>query len=243
MRQLLNHTSGLAENGRLPEVHGRLGHRVIPAREQVRLADAQPRSFAPGAGWNYTNTGYLVAGLLIERLTGHELGQVLADRLFRPLHLTATSFEPQPGIPAGIAHGYWPGGHQRGRCHRKCRRRCLGRRCDRVHRRRRGPLYAALLSGRVLPAGLLAQMRTTVTPTQPGYGNGYGLGLMRFDLPCGPAWGHEGNLFSYTAMAFASSDGHRVAVVLVNGFTGPSGSLERVLMAMQHAVDVAYCHH
>ena len=100
--------------------------------------------------------------------------------------------------------------------------------------------YAALLSGRVLPATLLAQMRTTVTPTQPGYGNGYGLGLMRFDLPCGPAWGHEGNLFTYTAMAFASSDGHRAAVVLVNGFTGPS--LDNVFTAMQRAAEAAYCH-
>ena len=100
--------------------------------------------------------------------------------------------------------------------------------------------YAALLSGGVLPATLLAQMRTTVTPTQPGYGNGYGLGLMRFDLPCGPAWGHEGNLFTYTAMAFASSDGHRVAVVLVNGFTGPS--LDNVFSAMQRAAEAAYCH-
>ena len=84
----------------------------------------------------------------------------------------------------------------------------------------------------MLPATLLAQMRTTVTPAQPGYGNGYGLGLMRFDLPCGPAWGHGGNLFTYTAMAFASSDGHR-GVVLVNGFTGPS--LEDVFTAMQRA--------
>ena len=63
---------------------------------------------------------------------------------------------------------------------------------------------------------------------------------MRFDLPCGPAWGHEGNLFTYTAMAFASSDGHRVAVVLVNGFTRPS--LDNVFTAMQRAAEAAYRH-
>ena len=58
VRQLLNHTSGLAQSARLPEVQrAALDTGVIPAREQVRLADAQPRSFAPGAGWNYTNTG------------------------------------------------------------------------------------------------------------------------------------------------------------------------------------------
>lgn len=58
VRQLLNHTSGLAQSARLPEVQrAALDTGVIPAREQVRLADAQPRSFASGAGWNYTNTG------------------------------------------------------------------------------------------------------------------------------------------------------------------------------------------
>ena len=241
VRQLLNHTSGLADTGSLPAVRDARDTGAIAPRTQVRLADAEPRRFAPGAGRAYTNTGYLVLGLLIERLTGHDLGQVLAARLFRPLHLTATSFEPQPGIPAGIAHGYRPGfgvgavdvtesvggGAWAGGA--------IVSTAGDVAR-----FYAALLSGRVLPATLLAQMRTTVTPAQPGYGNGYGLGLMRFDLPCGPAWGHEGNLFTYTAMAFASSDGHRVAVVLVNGFTGPS--LDNVFTAMQRAAEAAYCH-
>ena len=109
VRQLLNHTSGLAETGSLPAVQDARDTGAIPPGTQVRLADAEPRRFAPGTGWAYTNTDYLVLGLLIERLTGHDLGQVLAARLFRPLHLTATSFEPQPGIPAGIAHGYRPG--------------------------------------------------------------------------------------------------------------------------------------
>ena len=244
VRELLNHTSGLAQSARLPEVQRAARDTgVILASEQVRLADAQPRSFAPGAGWDYTNTGYLVAGLLIERLTGHRLGQVLADRLFRPLHLTATTFEPQPGIPAGIAHGYWPG---------------PGTGAVDVTESVGGGVwaagaivstasdvarfYAALLSGRVLPAGLLAQMRSTVTPTRSGYGDGYGLGLARFDLACGPAWGLAGNLGSYTAAAAAAPDGHRVAVVLVNGFTGPSGSNERVFTAMAHAAAAAYCH-
>ena len=85
-------------------------------------------------------------------------------------------------------------------------------------------------------------MRTTVTPTEPGYGDGYGLGLMRFDLPCGPAWGHGGNLGSYTAMAIAAPDGHLVAVVLVNGFTtGPSDDNGRVFAAMAQAAAAAYC--
>jgi D-alanyl-D-alanine carboxypeptidase len=243
VRELLNHTSGLVQSARLPEVQrAARDNGVVPASEQVRLAGAQPRSFAPGTGWNYTNTGYLVAGLLIERVTGQRLGQVLADRLFGPLHLTATTFEPQPGIPAGIAHGYWPGPGSGAVDATESvgggawAAGAIVSTASDVAR-----FYAALLSGRVLPARLLAQMRSTVTPTQGGYGDAYGLGLARFDLPCGPAWGHIGNLASYTAVAAAAPDGHRVAVVLVNGFTRPPGSNERVLMTMLHAAGVAYC--
>ena len=240
VRQLLNHTSGLADDAEdLPAVQQAGASGAIPPREQVRLADAAPRSFAPGAGWHYTNTGYHVLGLLIERLTGHDL----AARLFGPLHLAATSFEPQPGIPAGIAHGYWPGW---GRPAVDATNSVGGgawaagatvSTAGDVAR-----FYAALLSGRVLPAGLVDQMRSTVTPTKPGYGDGYGLGLMRFDLPCGPAWGHGGNLGSYTSMAIAAPEGHRVAVVLVNGFTtGPSDDNGRVFAAMAQAAAAAYC--
>jgi D-alanyl-D-alanine carboxypeptidase len=99
---------------------------------------------------------------------------------------------------------------------------------------------AALLSGRVVPARLLTQMRSTTR--SPGYADGYGLGLARFDLPCGPAWGLQGNLFSYVAIAEAAPDGHHGAVVLVNGYTGMPGSLGRVFTAMKHAADTAYCH-
>ena len=114
-----------------------------------------------------------MAGLLIERLTGQRLGQVLADRLFRPLHLTATTFEPQPGIPAGIAHGYWPGpginavDATEGVGGGVWAAGAIVSTASDVAR-----FYAALLSGLLLPAGLLAQMRSTitVTPTQPVYG-------------------------------------------------------------------------
>lgn len=110
VRELLNHTSGLADSSELPAIqYAAQNGGTVPAREQIRLANAEPRSLAAGARWQYSNTGYLVAGLLIERLTGQPLGQVLTSRLFRPLHLSATTFEPQPGIPAGIAHGYWAG--------------------------------------------------------------------------------------------------------------------------------------
>jgi D-alanyl-D-alanine carboxypeptidase len=241
VRELLNHTSGLADSGKLRAVKQARDTGSVPVRKQVRLVNAEHRSFAPGARWKYSNTDYLVAGLLIERLTGHDLGQVLTSRLFGPLHLTATTFEPQPGIPAGIAHSYRPGwGIPAVDVTESVGGGAWASGAIVSTARDVARFYAALLSGRVVPAGLLTQMRSTTR--SPGYADGYGLGLARFDLPCGPAWGLQGNLFSYVAIAEAAPDGHHGAVVLVNGYTGMPGSFGRVFTAMKHAADTAYCH-
>ncbi len=58
VRQLLNHTSGLADSVELPAVEQARDTRAVPVREQVRLASVERRSFPPGAGWKYSNTAY-----------------------------------------------------------------------------------------------------------------------------------------------------------------------------------------
>ena len=99
VRQFLNHTSGLigfpdeAAFQRFRE-EPRL---YVPPREAVAFATTSPELFEPGAGWAYTNAGYEVLGLLVERVTGDSLGHVLAQRIFEPLQLRHTSLEPHPG--------------------------------------------------------------------------------------------------------------------------------------------------
>jgi D-alanyl-D-alanine carboxypeptidase len=96
VRELLNHTSGLADSGELRAVKQARDTGSVPVRKQVRLVNAEHRSFAPGARWKYSNTDYLVAGLLIERLTGHDLGQVLTSRLFGPSSHSPASQRASP---------------------------------------------------------------------------------------------------------------------------------------------------
>ncbi|GAA1243045.1 hypothetical protein GCM10009665_37290 [Kitasatospora nipponensis] len=74
----------------------------------------------------------------------------------------------------------------------------------------------ALLSGRLLPAAQLAEMRTTVPedPRQPA-GDGYGLGLRRAVLPCGTVWGHDGQAAGYSSQAYTDAQGRGTVTVLV----------------------------
>src|SRR4051812_46494863 len=94
LRQLLNHTSGVPDNQDAVDaemLRGNLTRSWTP-RELIALVAGKQPDFAPGAGWAYSNTNYMLAGLMIERVTGHSLGAELTRRVFAPLHLRDTSF-------------------------------------------------------------------------------------------------------------------------------------------------------
>jgi len=110
IRQLLNHTSGLADfecdpTVLAPYLAGDLGHPWAP-RKLVQIAVSHPPLFAPGTDESYSSTNYLLAGLIVEARTGHTLGSELSRRIFQPLHLRATSFPTTARMPSPHAHGY-----------------------------------------------------------------------------------------------------------------------------------------
>ena len=110
VRQLLDHTSGLfdyTEDPRVfaPYLAGNLDFRWQP-RQLVRIAVSHPPLFPPGAAWSYSNTGYVLVGMIIEAATSHRLEAELQRRIFRPLRLDATSFATGSAIDGAHAHGY-----------------------------------------------------------------------------------------------------------------------------------------
>src|SRR4051794_5105097 len=112
VRELLNHTSGLYDyvnDGDTtvfePLLQGDLGHVWAP-RGLVAVAVKPPPHFPPGARWRYSNTGYVVLGLIVEAATGHSVGAELQQRIFGPLGLHRTSFDSAPSIAGAHAHGY-----------------------------------------------------------------------------------------------------------------------------------------
>lgn len=115
LRMLLNHTSGIFNYFEHPLyeslVFGRPDHAWTPA--EILSEFARDPYFAPGDGFHYSNTGFIVLGLIIEAATGNSLGDELRTRFFEPLELTGTYFQGDGAHP-GAASGYLrlAGGHR-----------------------------------------------------------------------------------------------------------------------------------
>jgi D-alanyl-D-alanine carboxypeptidase len=91
IRELLNHSSGIPEFDQDPRVlkpylSGHLAYHWTP-RALVKIAVSHRARFAPGTRYSYSNTNYLLVGMVIEAVTGESLSRELEQRLFRPLHL------------------------------------------------------------------------------------------------------------------------------------------------------------
>ena len=171
VRQLLGHRSGLfdyLDDPRVlrPYLHGDFGYVWTP-RRLVAISASHPPLFPPGTGFSYSNTNYVLLGLVVEAATRRPIGLEL-DRLFGRLGLRATSFDTSPRIRGPHAHGYlvdgswsdvsvlspspaWAAG-------------AIVSTADDV-----ASFYRALLGGHLLPPDLLRTMETTE--------DGHGLGL------------------------------------------------------------------
>jgi D-alanyl-D-alanine carboxypeptidase len=221
IRDLLAHMSGLPDFDALaavlaPYLAGNLGY-VWGPRDLIDLAVAQPATSAPGTAFAYSNTNYLVAGLLVEAVTGKPLETVLQRRIFGPLGLRHTVFALAGDAPRPRAHGYTvqPGA---GRVdvtaltpYSWAAGAIVSTTADVA------AYYRALLAGRVVaPASLRAMLTTADDPQGDFPGQGYGLGIARFPTRCGVAWGHNGDTPGYVVYALSSRDGRRQAVLLVN---------------------------
>ncbi|MEV6124103.1 serine hydrolase domain-containing protein [Streptomyces sp. NPDC052077] len=238
LRRLLNHTSGIynytSDEGFVRDyflAEGFLAHRFDPVapRDLVRIAMAHRPDFAPGAGWNYSNTNYVLAGLVVEKATGRPYGEEVRRRIIAPLGLRATSVPgDRTGVPAPSGRAYSRFDEPlTGPTHDVTRLNpaiafsageMISDSAD------LGRFYSALLRGRLLPREQLAEMTTTV-PVAPGAG--YGLGLMRRDLGCGVAvWGHGGGIHGSASEAVATRDGRHTLAFNFNGdWAGDGGAV------------------
>jgi D-alanyl-D-alanine carboxypeptidase len=222
LRQLLNHTGGVPDYQQLLEpkvlAGGDSATRTYTPRDLVAMIANKKPDFAPGTSWNYSSTGYILAGLIIERVTGNRLGDELQARIIRPLHLRHTSFPIDTTAIAGRhASGYgaingslrdltelnssaaWATGG------------LVSSARDMAH------YWRALLGGGLLTPPQLAAMKTTV-PVGHGLPVSYGLGIMKFDQyrACGTLWGNGGDIPGYSTEFFNSEDGTVQAGIFVN---------------------------
>jgi D-alanyl-D-alanine carboxypeptidase len=226
LRQLLNHTSGLRDYGATQEYNYDLRRDPsTPWTTEDFLAHSFGRGpqFAPGTGWSYSNVGYLLVKLALERLAAQPFRDVIAEVITRPLGLLRTSVADTladmesltPGFSRALSHTselediadrYHPGWVSHG---------LIISTTEEVAR-----FLDALMNGRIVPLESLAVMqqhqRVPVEQHEFAREPSYGLGLM-VDPAAehGPWLGHTGMGTGYTTAAFHRTDheGHQTTIV------------------------------
>ncbi|WP_399886156.1 serine hydrolase domain-containing protein [Streptomyces sp. BBFR51] len=252
VRNLLQHTSGL------PDYVQTLGLDPFEVRDTyynprdlIDLALSQKAAFEPGAKWQYSNTNYVLAGLLVEKVTGRPFGEEITDRIIRPLGLKDTYWPNvgERGLRGAHPKGYastTPGGPLEDIT-----------RLDPSQAWAAGQLvttprdlnrfFSALLGGEVLDAAELKEMTTTVPAAEgtPTPGTEYGLGLFRTPLSCGgELWGHGGSIHGYETYSGVTEEGRAATVAVTALPSAVAAEPADIMAAHQHVfdlVDTAVC--
>ncbi|MDN3024570.1 serine hydrolase domain-containing protein [Streptomyces sp. S.PB5] len=220
LRALLTHTSGLHDfttdtGGLIP----------LTPRQAVRIALTHPPT-APGR-YSYSNTNYVVLGMVVRRLTGQSYATEAERRIIDPLRLTGTSF-PGSGtaLPAPHGRAYDTDGTDV----TELDPRVAGAAGELVTTLADlDRFYAALLGGELLPPRRLREM----LDTRAAHGL-YGMGLFPVKLPCGTTvWGHNGRITGSYVRSAAAVGGRRVLTFRVNTTAIADPGLEPRLLAAE----------
>jgi CubicO group peptidase (beta-lactamase class C family) len=228
LRQLLQHTSGLACYTEHPEYDraNNADGEPWPHAQLLLQSETTPARFAPGQGWSYSNTGYFLVRKLIEHTTGLDIEGALKTMVLAPLgierafiartrdDLRKSALGDEDGFhPGWVAHGLLMG----------------------------PPVEAALFmhglfTGALLPPPLLSAMRERRAveielPDRPWRTAGYGLGLM-MDIasPHGLCIGHSGQGPDSVAAAYHFPDLDPLLTVAAFAPTDDQGIAERAVL-------------
>ncbi|MFI6688301.1 serine hydrolase domain-containing protein [Streptomyces sp. NPDC050485] len=180
--------------------------------ELVRLALSKPARFEPGTDWSYSNTNYVLARLLIEKVTGRSYGAEMQRLILGPLGLSGTVVPgASPEIPEPHAHGYYryqDAGQWKTVDTTRFNPSCLSAAGDMISTTQDlHTFFSALMGGKLLPAPLLAEMRTP-HPKSGDYR--YGLGLFVQDTDCGGTiLHHNGGLWGWASLMYSTPDGSK----------------------------------
>ncbi|MFH8409759.1 serine hydrolase domain-containing protein [Streptomyces sp. NPDC018019] len=254
LRQLLGHTSGLPDyvadvaprDSREFEAHR---NRFHTPEQLVALAMRHRPEFRPGARHGYSNTNYLLAGLIVRAATGHTWQHEVRTRILRPLGLRHTGApEGRPSFPRPHATEYQqfaPGGPY---ADTTAPYLPFDTGADGAMISTAADLdrfFTALNTGRLLaPAQQAAMRRTVAVPDGPGEipGSRAGLGLFSVPLSCGGAyWGHGGSGLGYVVEPAATPDGRRTVTVSLHSRPAGQVTAVRQLKALHTLVDHALC--
>jgi D-alanyl-D-alanine carboxypeptidase len=233
VRMLLQHSSGLYNySDDLTGDPAELQRHWDP-RDLVAMATAHPLNFPPGTASKYSNTDYIVAGLLVEHLTGRSWATAVRNRITRPLGLDDTTL---PGdrttIPGPHAHGYTP--RDGTLVDVTAMNPSVGWAAGEIISTTADldTFTEALFGSRLLTPAQLTDM-TTLSPS----GATYGLGLSTNVLSCGvQVWGHTGDVPGYHTLLATTRDGRTRLQLSLTTATRPTP-----LQGYRQLVDEVFC--
>ncbi|RSM88194.1 peptidase M15 [Streptomyces sp. WAC 01325] len=243
VRHVLSHRSGLYDYtndmfARTVPGFEAVRKKVFTYRQLVNRSLAKPRTTKPGGAYSYSNTNFVVAGMLIEKLTGRPVATEYRDRIIEPLMLTDTFYvHPGTKIPGRYARGYLtPDTAGAALVDATEQTASWAQSAGAVISSTRdlNTFLSALLGGRLTSRTQLAQMQRWVPA---GSTTAYGLGLRRRDLSCGVSvYGHTGAVQGYYSYAFASKDGKRSLAAVATASN--NGTLHNTML---RTLESAFC--
>lgn len=247
LRELLQHTSGIAEYITAPAFGERLGAdpaAYISPLELTGYVRDLPLEFAPGSRYHYSDTDNIAAGLIEEAASGLPYEQLLARRVFGPLKMRDSSLPRTIAMPRPYMHGYdvEPGKPPED----------VSELINPAGAWASGgivstPLDLARFARRYVPAvlGATADLEGPFRPgssSPPGPGkNSAGLGIFRYRTGCGTVYGHTGSFPGYRILLAADPNGKRSVVFVVTSQIVPGQGPPKVAKAITRAQARAVC--
>lgn len=242
----MNHSSGLFNYTADPQFAGNLIQqrlRTHMPEQLVRVAMEHEPEYDPAPGEpSYSNTNYVLLGLLVEEVTGDDFRSELRERVLRPAGLHHTYFPVRfPFIKGPNAHGYlalqgadgpltdvtvfnpswaWTAG-------------AITSTTSDLNR-----FYRKLLTGQLLAPELVDEMQET-DPLNTGAP--YGLGIYPMRMCGNTVWGHDGRFPGFVTLSFTSPDGQRQISLSLTETTAGLAELNQVLSAALNAVATQFC--
>lgn len=245
LRLLLRHRSGLADYLYTPGASDNWFTTPALAWSPQKIIEqySAPPLFSPNAAFHYSNTNYLLLGMIVEAVTGQAFHTVLQERILEPLQLEEAYFPPAIPIEGEVTPGWTS--FQSINVFDTDATPILGD-CFSSFGFSAGALVCrpwelalatrAINDGSLLQATSLAAMRTFGTVSFSDGANGYGLGLMRYTYAGRSYLGHGGDISGFTQHAIHGIDDGITLVVSINRNNAPRGLISAALLATVYQV-------
>lgn len=246
IRQLLQHSSGIynyIQNLVFQTASTNDLIREWKAEDLLTYACNKPAYFEPGEDVAYSNTNYILLGMLIEAIEGKPFYKVFEEKLFIPLGLTLTRFAAEDPVPDGIVRGYidlysnlqvLESTYFSGWDYYTADGGLISNPYD------MSIFFQRLMEGQILNSNSLDEMLTWISPNEPDtefYPIQFGLGIFRIETPQGIAYMHSGDAIGYYANMIYFPDDSTTIVYAVNSNYGKIDQFVSTQSAIDHILE------